>query len=101
VLQIQAKRDSRTSREGNDIWLCMILHQERSPASAEGNRMMAKVTESGTGQRDLLQTSLASTEDIGMLAGAAASGAVSTRDDAGRSRSPRFTLYCDGLAALY
>jgi hypothetical protein len=39
MLQIQAKRDSRTSREGNDSWLYMVLHQERSPASAEGNRI--------------------------------------------------------------
>ena len=39
MLQIQAKRDSRTSREGNDSWLCVVLHQEPSPTVAEGNRM--------------------------------------------------------------
>jgi hypothetical protein len=39
MLQIQAKRDSRTSREENDSWLCMVLHEEPSPTSAEGNRM--------------------------------------------------------------
>jgi len=43
MLQIQAKRDCRTSREGDDSFLCMVLHQEPSPTLAEGNRMRAAV----------------------------------------------------------
>ncbi len=56
---------------------------------------------SGTGQRDLLQRPLASTEETGVLTGAAASGAGSLRDDAGRSRSDKLAWDCDGLAAIY
>jgi hypothetical protein len=55
MLQIQAKRDSRTSREGNDSWLYMVLHQERSPASAEGNRIRRKLSqETGLGGQKVL-----------------------------------------------
>jgi hypothetical protein len=31
MLQIQAKKDCRTSREGNSSWLYLVLHQDRSP----------------------------------------------------------------------
>ena len=32
-------RSRRISRLANDSWLCMVLHQDRSPAAAEGDRM--------------------------------------------------------------
>jgi hypothetical protein len=52
MLQIQAKRDCRTSREENDSWLCTVLHQERSPASAEGNRTRELFAGSVGGETD-------------------------------------------------
>jgi hypothetical protein len=48
MLQIQATRDCRTSREGDDSFLCMVLHQEPSPTLAEGNQMRAVAKTSAT-----------------------------------------------------
>jgi hypothetical protein len=69
-------------------------------ASDTVSRAMIRHRKSGTGQRALLQRSLASTEEIPKVTGAAASGAASVRGNAGRSRALRLTPDCDGLAAL-
>jgi hypothetical protein len=64
------------------------------------SRAVIRHRKSGTGRRALLHGSLASTEDIPKLTGAAASGAASVRGNAGRSRTLRLTPDCDSLAAL-
>lgn len=83
----------RSSSEPPDQDACSTI------AASRANQTSRRET-SGTGQRDRLHRSLASTEEIGMLAGAAASGAASLRGNAGRSRALDMVDNWNEFAAL-